>query len=377
MDLCIQDVIELRLLGHSWVKVAQLLCVSRSTLYRRLHDHGISPDDYSDLSISQLDEIVQNIKADHPNDGEVLLKGHLLRLGLKVRRSDLRASIHRIDHERTIERRSHTINRRTYMVAAPNAMWHVDGNHKLIRWRFVIHAGVDGFSRIITYIFCANNNKSTTVLEAFSMGVSQFGIPNCVRSDHGGENVGIWRYMLGVHSENDSCVLTGSSTHNERVERLWRDVNRCVSKQYTELFQSLERDGFLDPLNEVDIFSLHFTFLPRINKCLIDFQESWNNHGLSTEGNRTPYQLFTEGFIQEGTTPSFPSTAAYSDSPSNDGHEVVNVPVNKFKPCAVLLRLLGNVDTLQQCTDHGRSIYISVVHALGQHLPSCHICGIE
>ena len=65
---------------------------------------------------------------------------------MKVRRSELRASIHRIDHERTVERRSHVINRRTYMVAAPNAMWHVDGNHKLIRWWFVIHAGVDGFS---------------------------------------------------------------------------------------------------------------------------------------------------------------------------------------------------------------------------------------
>ena len=67
------------------------------------------------------------IKVDHPNDGEVLIKGHLLRLGVKVHRSDLRASIHRIDYERTVERRSHTIKRRTYMVAAPNAVWHVDG----------------------------------------------------------------------------------------------------------------------------------------------------------------------------------------------------------------------------------------------------------
>ena len=76
------------------------------------------------------------------------------------------------------------------MVAAPNAMWHVDGNHKLIRWWLVIHAGVDGFSRTVVFIKCANNNKSVTVLEAFRMGVSQFGIPDCVRSDHGGEMSG-------------------------------------------------------------------------------------------------------------------------------------------------------------------------------------------
>ena len=220
------------------------------------------------------------------------MKGHLMRLGVKVRRSELRASIHRVDHERTVERHSHVVNRRTYLVAAPNSVWHVDGNHKLIRWRLVVHAGVDGFSRSIVYIECASNNKSATVLNVFRVGVSEFGdescviagssiynervermwrdvyrcvskhyaefgIPDCVRSGDGGENVGIWSYMLNIHSGDESCVIAGSSIYNERVERMWRDVYRCVSKQYADLFQSLERDGFLDPLNEDDIFALY------------------------------------------------------------------------------------------------------------------------
>ena len=29
---------------------------------------------------------------------------------------------------------------------------HIDGNHKLIRWGFVIHGGIDGFSRKIMYL---------------------------------------------------------------------------------------------------------------------------------------------------------------------------------------------------------------------------------
>ena len=66
MDLCMQDIFELILLGYSWVKVAQLLCVSRSTLYRRLRDYGISTDDYSNLTALELDEIVQMMKVDHP-----------------------------------------------------------------------------------------------------------------------------------------------------------------------------------------------------------------------------------------------------------------------------------------------------------------------
>jgi hypothetical protein len=31
-----------------------------------------------------------------------------------------------------------------YEVAGPMSLWHVDANHKLIRWKFVIHGGIDG-----------------------------------------------------------------------------------------------------------------------------------------------------------------------------------------------------------------------------------------
>jgi len=42
-----------------------------------------------------------------------------------------------------------------------NASWHIDGNHKMIRWRFVIHAAIDGYSRLIPYLYCAKNNSSS------------------------------------------------------------------------------------------------------------------------------------------------------------------------------------------------------------------------
>ena len=80
--------------------------------------------------------------------------------------------------------------------------------------------------------------------------------------------------------------------HNERVERLWHDVHRCIVAVFSDIFQSLERGGTLDPTNEVDLYCLHHVFLPRINKSLAEFQESWNNHALSSEGRMTPYQLF-------------------------------------------------------------------------------------
>ena len=50
-----------------------------TSLYHRLHDAGISTDDYSSISPTELDEVINEIKSQFSNDGEVMLKGHLLR----------------------------------------------------------------------------------------------------------------------------------------------------------------------------------------------------------------------------------------------------------------------------------------------------------
>ena len=68
----------------------------------------------------------------------------------------------------------------------------------MIRWRLVVHAGVDGFSRCVVYIKCANNNCADTVLESFSEGLAEFGIPDRVRSDHGRENINVWRHTVNT-----------------------------------------------------------------------------------------------------------------------------------------------------------------------------------
>ena len=56
-------------------------------------------------------------------------------------------------------------------------------------------------------------------------------------------------------SGKQSSVLTGSSVHNERVERMWRDITRCVSSPYISIFRQLESEGLLASDNEVDLFA--------------------------------------------------------------------------------------------------------------------------
>lgn len=141
-------------------------------------------------------------------------------------------------------------------------MWHIDSHHKLIHWRLVIHGAIDGYLRKILYLECANNNKASTVVTYFSHAVSFFGLPNKVCSDKGGENVDVWWFMLHYKDMEPSCVIiTGSSTHNERIERLWSDVFRCVGHIFYSLLYNLESDGVLNPLNDTDLFVFILEFL--------------------------------------------------------------------------------------------------------------------
>lgn len=43
-------------------------------------------------------------------------------------------------------------------------------------------------------------------------------------------------------------------------------------------------------------------FLPRISSMLQKFSSTWNNHSVRTERNRTPLQIWTEGFYRLAAT---------------------------------------------------------------------------
>ena len=150
--------------------------------------------------------------------------------------------------------------------------------------------------------------------------------------------------MYEQYQGDPSCVIVGASTHNERIERLWQDVHRFVLKPFADTFRIMESQGMLDPLNEVDVFSLHFCFLPIVNKATESFQEAWNNHKVSTEGNATPYQLYLAGMMAAYTQPVVPQLPSLfsntgTTQPARPG-EHVQVPRSCFKPCSGLLQSL-------------------------------------
>ncbi|XP_019614584.1 PREDICTED: uncharacterized protein LOC109462473 [Branchiostoma belcheri] len=294
-----QQISYLRELGFTWLKIAELLGVSFSTLKRRQREFAwVGRDNYTDITEEDLDRTVVGLKRLLPNHGENYLWGLLKSQGIYVTRQRLRDSIHRVDPINTALRWFLTTSRRSYYVPCPNALWHIDSHMKLIRWGFVFQGGIDGYSRTIVYLVCNTNNRAATVYQAFRSAVAKFGVPARVRSDYGMENTKVALYMLIKRGVEKNPFLTGKSTHNQRIERLWREVHRCIVEVWRAFFYYMELEEMLDVSNPLHLFCLHFVFCPRINKTVEAFVDGFNAHKVRTAHNLSPLQMWVEGTLR-------------------------------------------------------------------------------
>ena len=251
--------------------MADVLMVSRTTLWRRLAELGLTFSSYTDISDSDLDGVMETLVCKNPKSGVVMMWGHLRSINIFVTRKRVYESLHRVSPDMVEHRRCNVICRRVYNVPSSNSLWHIDGLHCLIRWKIVIHGGIDGFSRRIVYLHASDNNRAETVVELFQKAVGECGWPSRVRSDKGGENVEVARAMLTMRGLGRKSHLTGSSVHNQRIERLWRDTFRCVGQLFYALFYEMEDTDLLCVDSDMDLFCLHYVFIPRINAHLSQF----------------------------------------------------------------------------------------------------------
>ena len=121
-------------LGFNCPKIAEALGVSLSTIRRRMSDFGLSVSAlYSSITDQELDLLVSQIKEEFPNCGSRLMHGHLLSRGHRISQARVREALHRVDPEGVAIRWSSAVQRRKYAVSSPLSLWHLDGNHKLIR----------------------------------------------------------------------------------------------------------------------------------------------------------------------------------------------------------------------------------------------------
>lgn len=126
--------------GFNAVEIGRLLGVSLSTVRRRMIEYSIDTSRrFSDITDENLCELIRDIKKENPRSGYRMMLGHLRARGYRVTQLRVRQMMQKEDPEGTVTRWMTTVQRRAYSVSGPNALWHIDGNHKLIRYEINIH----------------------------------------------------------------------------------------------------------------------------------------------------------------------------------------------------------------------------------------------
>lgn len=154
-----------------------------------------------------------------------MIAGHFRQLGYRVPTSRIRESYNRV-HGPPVSYTNTATGRQPYRVAGPNSLSHHDGQHGaslfticflkgfilctgLRRWRIIIHAFIDGYSRFVTGIRANDNNRAATVLALFLQEVLRHGIPRRVRGDHGTENVRVAEWMEAMYGPEHGAYIWG------------------------------------------------------------------------------------------------------------------------------------------------------------------------
>ena len=113
--------------------IAQALGVSESTIFRRMKTYGLSAHQNVVLSDQELDDKVREVLREFPNAGYRRVISQLSVNGLRPAQLRVREAMQRVDPQGVAVRWLRLTPRRQYNVSGPLALWHIDGNHKLIR----------------------------------------------------------------------------------------------------------------------------------------------------------------------------------------------------------------------------------------------------
>ena len=208
-----------------WASIAKLLASER-TLRRRREEFGLETDGFTEISESSCRSISEIRHSQYwpESHARCIEEQRLACAALEGPRNN--------EENRPSRHCTSLESGRKYNVPGAKALWHIDGHHKLIHWRLFVHACMDGYSRLIIYLHCANNNLASTVLDLFKGGARRYGIPSRTRSDHGLENIEVARFMVEERGPGRGSMLIGKSVHNVRVERLHRDVYSGVLSHF-------------------------------------------------------------------------------------------------------------------------------------------------
>ena len=116
-------------------QITHMLAISVSTIRRRMDDYNLAiRATYSNISNEELHQLVLEITNQFPACGSKQMASNLLSCGFRVQQARICQALRRVDPDGVVMRKFMVMHRRSYSVPAPLSLYHIDGNHKLIRY---------------------------------------------------------------------------------------------------------------------------------------------------------------------------------------------------------------------------------------------------
>jgi len=138
------------------------------------------------------------------------------------------------------------------------------------------------------------------------------------------------------------------------------------------IFYFLEDNFELDCLSDIDLFAVHYVFVPIINRAVAAFVEAYNRHDLRTEHRWTPLMIWTNGIISSshardtavqdfvnGNIDSFGEDPERPESNEFDQGDI-QIPITEVYLSEEGLQPLHLEDPLQSSPNYGIYVYLRV-----------------
>ena len=204
-------------------QLALKLGMHPDTLCLRIQQAGIHSHHYSPITNDELDVLIHEYRCQKPNAGICYVWGWLFSHGVRVQKEWVRLALRQIDGLHQSLAYHGAIDHRVYEVTRPHSLWHLDGHHKLIRWRiawccwwvFLICKFLQCFDPIdvdftqVVGMRASANNLASTVLDLFLDAAAIHGAPSRVRGDRGSENLDVSVWMIMHRGPNRASFMWG------------------------------------------------------------------------------------------------------------------------------------------------------------------------
>lgn len=168
-------------------------------------------------------------------------------------------------------------------------------------------------------------------------------------------------------------MITGKSTHNQRIERFWKDVFEGVLSFFYALFYFMEDQGILNPLLDSNIAALHYVFMDAINNKLQIWSRAWCHHRLRTTKS-SPLQLWIAGqyqspqgiYLSPDQAENYGVEGNASESENEGGRPVFSLPNTITQDC--MLELENQMNTVSFEENYGIAAYLKAAAIINEHM---------